>query len=222
MIVVGDVHGKAFEFSKLIERLDTDEPIFQVGDMGMGFGFVPHFPKNVKWIRGNHDDPQLSRMHSNYLGDYGYLPEHKMFYMAGAWSIDWAWRKASNNAGHPLCWWPDEELSQPELDAALALYIETEPEVVISHEAPSSIVPHVLAKAPLIIKPGDPMYSENFYRPEKLECIGTRTSTTLQRMLNYHQPKQWVFGHYHIDKNLHLGPTQFHCVGELSHIKLPY
>lgn len=231
MYFVGDTHGKTSEFLKLTETLlhksEPGEPIIQVGDMGAGFTKIPRYHDNVRWIRGNHDDPQTSRMHPNYMGntysqgkDWGYDEAYKLFWLAGAWSVDWAWRKASNLAGHPLCWWPDEELSQPELDAALALYIEKKPEIVVSHEAPASIVPYVLAKAGIIIKPGDPLYSERFYRPEKLDCIQTRTSTMLQRMLSHHAPRYWTFGHYHISKQIVIDRTTFKCCAELESYRI--
>jgi hypothetical protein len=243
IICYGDVHGKVEQFSKLIDNHNPKTPIFQIGDMGAGFGFIPRYPDNVKWIRGNHDDPKASREHPNYLGDWGYLPEHKMFYLAGAWSIDYAWRQDWNkkeksdwlkwkqNSSKPArqVWWEDEELSQPELDAAVALYAETKPEIMISHEAPASIVPHVLSRVKLDPN-SSPMFSieferqrdySDYNRPEKLECIKTRTSTTLQTMLDIWRPKFWCFGHYHISKIIDTGSTLFKCCAELEPFRIP-
>lgn len=230
LVICGDVHGKIEEFNYLIETKTTpDDTVIQIGDMGIGFGFIPHFPKNVKWFRGNHDNPTMSMMHSNYLGDYGYLKEPDLFWMAGAWSIDWGWRKAHYIQGGQKIWWEDEELSQPELDAALALYTEVKPSIMLSHEAPASIVPHVLAKvtldlsnSPMVNPKWEKIRDESAYnRPEKLECIYTRTSATLQKMLEAHAPKHFVFGHYHIKKDIFIKPTQFHCCEELGLYRIP-
>lgn len=238
MWFIGDVHGKVIEFQNMLERRilpdsEEGEPIIQVGDMGAGFVTVPRYHPNVRWIRGNHDDPQESRKHPNYIGlkDYGYNEQHKLFWLAGAWSIDKDIRLWRMRNGGAVQWWPDEELSQPELDEALALYIEKKPEIVVSHEAPASIVPRVLwvdtsYMAPASFKSGDPMYDPliavrrvetGYYaRKEKLGCVDTITSRMLQRMYEHHTPKHWVFGHYHIPKIVDAGSTLFKCVGELE------
>jgi DNA repair exonuclease SbcCD nuclease subunit len=195
----------------------------------------------VYWIRGNHDDPTASRKHKNYLGEYGYIPKHKLFYVAGAWSIDFAWRKEWNykkqwekekyNSKTPAkkVWWEDEELSSIELEAAINLYAETKPEIMISHEAPSSIVPHVLSKVKLDMSTS-PMVNIEWEkyrdestcnRPEKLECIQTRTSQALQNLLDIHRPKYWCFGHYHISKIVDTGSTLFKCCAELEPFRIP-
>lgn len=222
MIICGDIHGKVKEFQQLIANHDPNTLIIQVGDVGFGFRTIPIFPDNVKLIRGNHDSPEAAREHPNYLGDFGYWPEHKLFYMGGAWSIDYAWRQEWNNQNWPRkVWWEDEELSQPELDAALELYKKTKPEIMISHEAPASIVPQVLIRSDLTFKEGDLMYNSKFVRPEKLECIKTRTSETLQRMLDTWRPRWWVFGHYHISKMIDTGSTLFKCCAELEPFHIP-
>lgn len=229
---------------RVYPNLEEGELVIQVGDMGIGFSNIPVYPDHVKWIRGNHDDPQAAREHPNYLGDYGYDEKHEMFWLAGAWSIDWQWRKIWNqkeyekwvrfkqNSSKPVkkCWWPDEELSQEELDKALDLYIEKKPRIMISHEAPSNITPHVLIRKGLTFKEGDPMFNpefermrdySDFNRPEKLQCIETRTSKTLQRMLNHHTPRFWCFGHFHISKTIDTGSTLFKCCAELEPFHIP-
>lgn len=54
-------------------------------------------------------------------------------------------------------------------------------------------------------------------------CIATRTSTALQAMLDIHQPKEWIFGHYHYTLQFQIANeagemlrTKFTCVGELA------
>ena len=60
------------------------------------------------------------------------------------------------------------------------------------------------------------------YFSAKQECCTSRTSQTLQSMLEFHQPEEWVFGHYHVDKTFFLQGcrTKFTCVAELSQYEL--
>ena len=228
---VGDLHGKMIEFCSLIERrTEPDDTVIAVGDIGFGFTDIPKFPDRVKFIRGNHDSPKEALAHPNYLGEYGYWPKHRLFYIGGAWSIDYAWRQQYNKIHYPeKVWWEDEELSQGQLDAAIRLYSETKPEIVVSHEAPASIVPHILSKvqldfstSPMVNVEWEKYRDESTYnRPEKLECIKTRTSTALQAMLDIWRPRLWVVGHYHIGKFVDTGSTLFKCCGELELFTVP-
>ena len=221
MFFVGDVHGKTDILINLIKRR-TDGPVFQLGDMGLGFPGValPEQP-DLLFIRGNHDDPAACQKHPNYAGEFGYLPAHDLFFLSGAWSIDYGWRQAWNqakleewvrykqNSSKPpqKVWWEDEELSQPQLDAAVALYIEKKPRVVATHEAPTDAAKYLLSGG---------------FRPEKAECANTRTSKALQQMYEAHQPDYWLFGHYHRDLEFTLvkdnepHKTRFICLNELS------
>jgi hypothetical protein len=204
--IIGDVHGKTTEYKKMLEQRFKDQRTIQVGDMGFGFSRNPEgmspMPMNHRWFRGNHDKPELCRAHPNYLGDWGYLEEEKMFFLAGAFSIDRVWRVPG------VTWWPDEELSSEELQKAYELYVEKKPRVVISHEAPSKA-----AKLMLYDLSGE-------YFAAKGECSMSRTAEALQRMLDAWAPIEWVFGHYHVDKTFTWGCTKFTCVNELSTYEL--
>jgi hypothetical protein len=196
---VGDIHGYTKDLRKKTEgQLGK---FIALGDIGFGFGDDIPVLDNVYYIRGNHDDPAAARSHPRYLGDYGEW--NGIFFVSGAFSIDHRWRKAWMEQNRPRkIWWPDEELSQDELDKAFEMYADLKPRSVASHEAPSNVVSTLL--------------NELLFRPEKVECIATRTSQALQRMLNYHQPEHWHFGHYHLDWQKDLGGTRFHCLNELS------
>jgi hypothetical protein len=199
--IVGDIHGKFDAFCHLTLK---DVRVFQLGDFGLGFGPAPKdFGDNVKFIRGNHDSPQECQAHKNYAGEFGYWPEFKLFFMGGAFSIDHAWRRSAMKQLHyPLIWWPDEELSVEQLEEAKKLYLEYKPEVVVTHDCPS-LVSRILLGELLI-----------GFRPEKL--VRTRTGDVLQSMFALHQPKQWFFGHYHVDKTFTVEGTEFVCLNELS------
>jgi hypothetical protein len=191
---MGDIHG---EFGRL-RMLSDSEPgttFVVLGDVGFGFGLVPRL-SNVKYVRGNHDDPHAARMHPDYLGDFGVWDG--MFYIGGAFSVDWQWRIERMNMGAPVCWWPDEELDEAALERAIVRYSELKPEIVISHEAPSEI--------------GWMLLQRILIRPEKRECKNSRTAQALQRMFEFHQPKHWYFGHYHYDWTAEVNGTVFHCL----------
>lgn len=219
---VGDVHGKTEGLVKKI-RASEGEKFFQIGDMGLGFKGVllPHFERDrLLFIRGNHDSPSFCRAHPNYAGDYGYLEDEKLFFLGGAWSIDWKWRTEG------ISWWVDEELSHDELAAAIHVYTRSKPEIVVTHEAPTRAAEILINQMTLrVTNPEnptsvlhDPSYS---YYKAKLGCVNTRTSQALQQMLDNWGPKHWVFGHYHVRMDFELQGCKFHCVPELESYKLP-
>lgn len=222
---IGDVHGKTGPYVSKLRQLPEGSKSLQLGDMGLGFkgvGLPP--PGSVspsldhKFIRGNHDSPEKCRTHPNYAGEYGYWPEEELFFLGGAWSIDWKWRVEG------ISWWRDEELSIEELYKAHQLYIETKPRIVATHEAPSvaaqtmlsgMIIPSTEANATNVEK-GE----EYHYYKAKLGCVNTRTSQALQQMFEIHQPEMWFFGHYHVTKQFQIGRTKFQCLAELATFEL--
>jgi hypothetical protein len=205
LVVIGDIHGSTKTYQKwLRDNLDPSQRSVQIGDMGLGFAGVglpapgqPPLPENHKFFRGNHDSPAKCRVHKNYLGDFGYLPEDKLFWVAGAFSIDRMFRIEG------VSWWRDEELSQEELNKAIDLYVQSKPRFVLSHEAPEKA-----AKVLLYDLQGP-------YFAAKLDCAMSRTSQALQAMLDLHQPEIHIFGHYHVDKHFHVPgySTEFICIG---------
>jgi hypothetical protein len=131
------------------------------------------------------------------LGDYGFLPEYSLFYLAGAFSIDRDFRIEGQS------WWRDEELSYRELEKAADLYSLMKPKYVLSHEAPAKAGETLLYN---LIGP---------YFAMKGGCTQSPTAQMLQVMLENHQPEKWVFGHYHVDKKFYTPGfnTEFICVG---------
>lgn len=202
--IIGDVHGKTGDYKRLVRSMPPDQRSIQIGDMGVGFQGVRihEMSMNHRWFRGNHDAPAKCRAHKNYLGDWGYLPEDKLFWIAGAFSIDRAWRVEG------ISWWPDEELSVEELGRVYDYYVETKPKYVISHEAPSKAAARMLMDLTI---GGDPGYFS-----AKLDCCHSRTAQAMQAMLDVHQPDEWVFGHYHVSKTFDAQGTKFTCVPELG------
>ena len=203
LVFIGDAHGKIDALLRLIGGYPRTTQIFQLGDMGLGFGatLLPERGPHFRWIRGNHDDPAQCRAHPNYLGDFGYLSDLQLFYLAGGFSIDHEWRREYMRSGGAPVWWPDEELSREELERAEALFARHKSKIVISHECPASVARIVLQEA------GGGFGGDG--EP-------SRTAKSLQRMFEMHPPEYWIFGHYHLDRILTLEGTTFRCCAELS------
>jgi hypothetical protein len=196
--VLADTHGKVNDFT--IYNDSKHKNIFHLGDIGLGFreDLNEDMPfGNVKFIRGNHDNPFVALRHPNYLGDYGYIEKLDLFYVSGAASV--SWDRAHRTEG--LDWWPEEELSYSQAEKAFELYKEKKPSLVISHDAPVEV--------PLKMR---------FLTPDRTEP--SITNQLLQFMFETHQPKKWAFGHWHISRRVVIKGTIFHCVGENGRLSL--
>lgn len=202
--LIGDIHGKFNEYIKLID--DCDHPSIQLGDHGIGFvisditgkyftyqPYVPHH--NHKFIRGNHDNPAICKIHPSYLYD-GYCADNYMC-IGGAVSIDAAWRVKNES------WWEDEELTHSELNNLVVDYTQNKPDIMLTHECPESISNLVLGNSP------------------KFE-IPSRTRQAFEAMLHFHKPKLWVFGHWHKSFDYCLAETRFICLTELETIDIEH
>lgn len=207
MIFVGDVHGQLDRFRRDMKRKRKEFPnetFVQVGDLGLGFpkSESPVLPQDCKFIRGNHDNPPVCREHPNYLGDYGVteIDGHKIFFLGGAWSIDRPYRVEG------VSWWPEEELMIVELNDALDLYIAEKPDIVVTHDGPQHATTWILNRFLLT--------STNAGRMESPQV--TRTGQALYAMFEEHQPKLWVFGHWHCSWIKKIKGTVFMCVNELE------
>lgn len=193
MLFIGDVHTRIVQYLDIIEG--TKEPTIQVGDINVGFrgvAFPSYLPTKDVFIRGNHDKPLDCRSHRNYLGDWGYLPKNKIFYISGAWSPDFYERLIGVN------WWADEELSYLDLKHALDKYAEVKPDVVVSHDCPTIM--------------------KSFICPEGRD---TRTNVVMQQMFEIHKPKYWIFGHYHQLNKRIIDGCQFVCLGIMDTYRIP-
>jgi hypothetical protein len=205
---IGDVHGKFNQYTNIIKNVDCSR---QVGDFGVGFfkwdfhenEKVPYAnppyntisKANHKFIRGNHDNPDVCKRMDYWLSD-GYierLGEHKVMYVGGALSIDKAFRTEG------LDWWSDEELSYIRLQEIIDLYAIEKPDVMVSHDCPDDIA----------------LIMEHYSGRKKLD-IHSRTRVAFDEMLKIHRPKIWVYGHWHFSFDHVLDGTRFICLNELE------
>lgn len=199
---IGDVHGHWAAYKRAIRDVPFS---IQVGDMGVGFfryrhGGVaptsnPPFDSMAKgrhlFIRGNHDNPQVCRRQRFWIPDGSMVDG--VFCLGGAVSMDRAYRTEG------MDWWADEELSAEELEHHVARYAGLKPDIVCTHECPDSIASTVMSA----------------YRIGRIDD-GSRTRPALERMLQLHQPRLWVFGHWHRSIVVSRGRTTFRCLGELE------
>lgn len=199
MRFIGDIHGDLFSYMSIINGATES---VQIGDFGIGFlndeGFVDdlHQDGRHKFIRGNHDDPEACKERVGWISDGTFDEERSIFYVGGAWSIDWRFRTPG------YTWWIDEELSDDEFDKVMDLYVEKKPRVMITHDAPESV--------------SFGMFIEGSGKP----WFRTRTAEWLERMFQAHKPEVWIFGHWHIDRDEMIDGTRFVCLGINSHLDL--
>jgi len=204
--IVGDIHGKYSDYQMFVNpESQKVQRSIQLGDFGVGFSQGDYWHNRVNdfhsngnhtFIRGNHDDPVMCKTKM-----VGYIPDGSTdgntFHINGAWSIDKAYRTPGRD------WWEGEESSYQELDKIVELYKTIKPNVVISHDCPSS------AAFEMFLGHGKHQYH-------------TRTADALQAMYEAHQPKFWFFGHWHITKEWDSNGTHFHCLGELDFVDFDF
>lgn len=200
---IGDVHGRFRQYRNIIRNCPES---IQVGDMGVGFRGLrggeikelsnPPFDAmsqgNHRFIRGNHDNPQSCSNHPFWVAD-GEVLYDKIYCLGGASSIDRRWRTEG------LDWWADEELPQHRLDVEVESFGELKPDIVVTHECPESIANQILG----------------IFNQQKIADY-SRTRLALEQMLYKHQPKLWIFGHWHKTMTFKSGDTVFKCLGELD------
>lgn len=191
--LIGDVHGKYEKYHRILSRKEENPYTLQIGD----FGFKYETLKNVDStkhliIPGNHDNYDVCYNYSHFLGDYGYtsLNRVQFFYYRGAYSIDKQYRTIG------IDWWENEQVSIDQFMKARELYREVKPDLVITHDAPESIVPYLLS-------PGSRLYQN-------------MTGWALNELFNIHQPKRWRFGHFHKSWRMTISGTDFRCLNELE------
>lgn len=186
MRYIGDVHGMMDRYIPLT----YDVASVQVGDFGVGFVDIPELKPDARFIRGNHDHPELCRQHPRWIPD-GTVEGDTMF-IGGAWSIDHAYRREG------ISWWRDEELSLSEWDRVISKALAAGPKIMVTHDCPLRVVEPLFGKAP----------------------IRTRTQQALDVILEQVHPQLFIFGHWHEHKDMTINGTRFICLAELQYMDL--
>jgi len=193
--IIGDAHGKP----EYVELAKQSEFSVQLGDLAFDYSHLREldYTRHV-FIPGNHDNYDKLPLHA--LPQFGQfqLGPYSFFYVRGAFSIDMKYRRIG------IDWWEQEQLSQEQLDSCVELYSRLKPDLVLTHDAPSSIG-NSLFPTGILERFGWPV---PFY---------TNTSVALEEMLNLHRPKNWFFGHFHQSLTLNqIDGTNFRCLDELE------
>ncbi len=188
---IGDVHAKFDQYVQLIENCERS---IQVGDFGLGFREPPAIKPEHRFIRGNHDSPALCREHPNWIEDVSV--QDGVYFLGGGLSIDSHWRVEG------VSWWADEELSINQLFDAIDGFKAISPSVVVTHDCPETVA-HVIGK-------------HNGYKLD----FPSRTRRALDSMFHLHQPKLWIFGHWHMSLDQVVNGTRFVCLNELQTIDI--
>lgn len=211
---IGDIHGTFNVRSYELLTEDVDKSI-QIGDLGIGFqaGDDLRMFKNIDrekhfFIRGNHDHPELCESQINHIPS-GQSDDHGIFFVNGGWSIDGPrepWCRSTKNPDMKPTrtegknWWAEEEHSPSHFDRLVEEYKDTKPDVMVTHEGPVSI-------------------TKAMFRP--YDEWNSRTAIALQKMLDFHKPDVWIFGHWHMRKDMVFSDkTRFICLEECGYIDL--
>ncbi len=222
--IIGDCHGKCDKYLHLAKQAKFS---LCVGDVGFDYSYYERLldPLYGKFLGGNHDNYtkttcpicqgkaclecesrgyNFSHLSPHFLKDFGVweVPDFgSIFYVRGAWSIDKSWRLPN------VSWWEDEELTYQQCVNAIQAYEQMKPEFVVTHTVPQSIIPSI---------PFNRMFGDTIH--------GNRTEQMLENMYQLHQPKKWIFGHWHVDwRKWFEHPktnckTEFICLKELGYI----
>jgi hypothetical protein len=196
---IGDVHGNWKRYKKIINECDVS---IQVGDFGVGFSghsnppYDPMKKGDHKFIRGNHDNPNVCQTHPFWIQD-GSLIHDKIFCIGGAKSIDAHMRTEGLN------WWSDEELSYKQFLKLCDNYEKYKPEVVVAHEMPESLTYIVCSKCNLT-KFDDSSITRQF----------------LDNILEIHKPSLFIHGHWHVDHHTIHNGVEYIGLGELNFVDL--
>lgn len=193
--IIGDVHGKIDQYKKITDDCSYS---IQIGDIG----FKNEWKRvsneisgdKHKIIAGNHDDYDTLINVENYFGDFGLTTHGGMnfFYVRGAYSLD------SKERTMDIDIWPEkEELNYGKLNQVIDQHEKFLPEIVLTHDAPKEATYS--------------MFRPTWHYP-------SRTVEALDQMFKIHQPKLWIFGHWHRTIFKKVNDTFFICLGELDYV----
>lgn len=193
--LIGDIHGNTGALLGLLHDLNdpsNDDYVIQIGDFGIGFGAEKELgffnPAQLGILAGNHDNYAILENYMHNLGRFGVkeIGGKKIFFVSGAWSIDYAWRTPG------VSWWPYEELSMEECEQCLQLWERhcSEIDLVISHDGPLNATSLILGSWP----------------------HETNTGRLLWEMWKTYEPREWRFGHWHVCWQKQIGDTHFRCL----------
>lgn len=203
--IIGDVHGKYTQYKQLLTGCNTS---IQLGDMG--YVYPAHLINKMKtgrhyFFKGNHDNYHADC--SRDIGDFGEI--FHAFCMRGAFSVDKKKRLTLEKSKMwPKTWFEEEQMSQEVMERCLALYEEFKPRIVVTHTCPDFVARDIGSPGALRYFGFDPA------------TFQTRTQQFFGVCYKIHQPKLWVFGHFHKSWHKVYDNTTFRCLKELESLDI--
>jgi predicted phosphodiesterase len=190
ILFVGDTHGD-LNFAQACAEVAADynhAPIVQVGDWGYLWPgrdkaeqlaeILRHHSVTMHFIDGNHDDharlPMYPLPHPLVYHPRGTAADvggHRVLFMGGAPSFDRDLRVKGRS------WWPEEVITQAQVDAALE---HSGINVVVTHDAPD--------------------YPPGFTPKGSEEHVikSAQSMAFVRQVVEHHSPKVHVHGHWHV------------------------
>lgn len=200
-LFIGDIHGRFDDARNLIKSIDVPfDRIIQLGDFGWWPGNINPWvdlPQvECRWIDGNHENfhylwnweekktffPRWQDM----MEVWKYMPrgtvEDGILFIGGAHSID----KYQRTPG--VDWFPEENITQADVERCLEACDGEEIHTVVSHDCPAQLG---------IVS----MYKDVDSNRKALQIIFDEV-----------KPKKWLFGHHHRTWEVEMNDCWFRCV----------
>lgn len=199
--LIGDIHGDYDTYDNIIANCDRS---VQIGDMGFNYAHLQYAvdSKSHRFFPGNHDNflKLLSVPHN--LGMWGEMivGDTKLFWLGGGYSID----KSNRVEGRD--WFSDEELPFYLLQDVYEAWLQSDANILLSHEAP----------------PGIPqqMGILGIHQSKIPFNIHSTTSQTLGLMIAGRKPKKHYFGHWHNMRSKKIDGVKYYCIGTGCYIDI--
>ena len=212
--IIGDLHGDRDFHLETISL--NPHGTLQIGDLGFDYDYLSRNEVDCtkhKFIGGNHENYNKAfndyTLRANTGSPHFGITDwnnHKFFFCRGAYSIDCKVREWREQLGFGKTWFEKEEITEDQCNECYIEYCYYKPDVVITHDCPTQIS-NLKDKTILSRFVPNP------------ETFTTKTGRLFQKMFEAHQPKIWVYGHYHISSEDKVNGTLFQCIGEkeISH-----
>lgn len=203
--IISDIHGYIPKYHEIKKEADYS---IQIGDLAFDFSFLDKInSEKHKFFPGNHCNHDTAYNYPHCLGRYGEFELNGVtgFFISGGFSIDYMYRIKHQMATGKQSWWKQEQLDADEIEDCFQLYTKVKPDFVLSHETPTIVARRI----------GNP----NILREFGFEPVGftTNTQELLQNLWNFHEPKLWIYGHFHLKSDMQIRDTRFICLPEFGY-----